>query len=55
VEAVKLGAYDFLTKPVEPEDLFRIVRRGPGTQAWLSRENARLRELLKGREHLLDR
>jgi DNA-binding NtrC family response regulator len=47
VEAVKLGAYDFLTKPVEPEDLFRIVRRGL-ERSWLASENARLRELLKG-------
>jgi DNA-binding NtrC family response regulator len=52
VEAVKLGAYDFLTKPVEPEDLFRVVRRGL-ERGLLSRENARLRELLKGRENLL--
>jgi len=47
VEAVKLGAYDFLAKPVESEDLFRLVRRGL-ERSRLARENARLRELLAG-------
>ena len=47
VEAVKLGAYDFLTKPVEPGDLFGVVRRGL-ERSRLARENARLRELLSG-------
>ncbi|MCA1987051.1 MAG: sigma-54 dependent transcriptional regulator [Desulfovibrio sp.] len=47
VEAVKLGAYDFLSKPVESEDLFRVVHRGL-ERSRLARENARLRELLAG-------
>ncbi len=47
VEAVKLGAYDFLAKPVESADLFRVVRRGL-ERSRLARENARLRDLLAG-------
>ena len=27
VEALRAGAYDFLTKPIEPEQLFRVVDR----------------------------
>ncbi len=46
VEAVKIGAYDFLTKPVETGDLFCTVRRGL-ERSRLTRENVRLRELLE--------
>lgn len=46
VEAVKLGAYDFLTKPVEKSVLFCVVRRGL-ERSRLTQENARLRELLE--------
>jgi DNA-binding NtrC family response regulator len=49
VEAVKKGAYDFLTKPVEKGDLFRLVQRGL-ERSRLTRENARLRELVQGCE-----
>ena len=28
VDALKIGAYDFLTKPVEPDTLFQVVQRG---------------------------
>jgi DNA-binding NtrC family response regulator len=52
VEALKAGAYDFLTKPVEPEDIFRVVEKGL-ERARLKDENSRLRTLLKGREHRL--
>ncbi len=45
VEALKVGAYDFLTKPVEPEHLFRIVEKGLERAALLM-ENRRLRELV---------
>jgi DNA-binding NtrC family response regulator len=47
VEAVKTGAYDFLTKPIETGDLFCVVQRGL-ERSRLTQENARLRELLKG-------
>ncbi len=46
VEAVKLGAYDFLTKPVEKNHLLCVVRRGL-ERSRLTKENARLRELLE--------
>ena len=49
VEALKAGAYDFLTKPVEPEELFRVVQKGL-ERARLKDENSRLRTLLGGRE-----
>lgn len=45
VDALKVGAYDFLTKPVEPENLFRVVERGL-ERCRLLGENARLQELL---------
>jgi DNA-binding NtrC family response regulator len=45
VKALKNGAYDFLTKPVEPEPLFLVVDRGRERSRLLG-ENARLHELL---------
>lgn len=45
VEAMKLGAYDYLTKPFENERLIRIVQRALETQA-LHREVRRLRSRL---------
>ncbi|BDQ37161.1 Fis family transcriptional regulator [Pseudodesulfovibrio nedwellii] len=45
VDALKIGAYDFLTKPVEPKDLFQVVERGLERSRLLG-ENARLQELL---------
>nr|WP_321258746.1 sigma-54 dependent transcriptional regulator [uncultured Pseudodesulfovibrio sp.] len=45
VDALKIGAYDFLTKPVEPKDLFQVVERGL-ERSRLIGENARLQELL---------
>ncbi|NDV18351.1 response regulator [Pseudodesulfovibrio sp. JC047] len=45
VDALKKGAYDFLTKPVDPKDLFHVVDRGIERSRLLG-ENARLQELL---------
>ncbi|WP_319542154.1 sigma-54 dependent transcriptional regulator [uncultured Pseudodesulfovibrio sp.] len=45
VDALKIGAYDFLTKPVEPKKLFQVVERGL-ERSRLIGENARLQELL---------
>ena len=45
VDALKIGAYDFLTKPVESEKLFQVVERGLERSRLLN-ENARLQELL---------
>jgi len=45
VDALKIGAYDFLTKPVEPKDLFQVVDRGLERSKLLG-ENARLQDLL---------
>lgn len=45
VEALQAGAYDFLTKPIEPAHLFRVVEKGLERSALLE-ENSRLREIL---------
>lgn len=45
VEALRAGAYDFLTKPIEPAQLFRVVEKGLERSALLE-ENNRLREIL---------
>jgi two-component system NtrC family response regulator len=47
VEAMKLGAYDYLTKPVNPHDLRRVVAR--------SLENVRLREEVHALRRVLNR
>ncbi|MGE4290568.1 MAG: sigma-54-dependent transcriptional regulator [Desulfovibrio sp.] len=49
VESLKSGAYDFLTKPVEPDALFTAVQRGLERGRLLT-ENARLRGLLARQE-----
>jgi len=43
VEALKLGAYDYVTKPVDPDDLSNLVRNALRTRQ-LAEENARLKE-----------
>jgi DNA-binding NtrC family response regulator len=43
VAAQKLGAYDYVTKPVDPDDLSNLVRNALKTRA-LAEENARLKE-----------
>ncbi len=45
VQALQQGAYDFLTKPIEPEQLFRVVEKGL-ERSRLIEENNRLRQLL---------
>ncbi len=46
VEAIKEGAYDYLTKPLQLEELERVFRRLAEKQE-LAEENRRLREQLK--------
>jgi DNA-binding NtrC family response regulator len=48
VEALRAGAYDFLTKPIEPEQLFRVVEKGL-ERSGLLEENVRLRRILAGK------
>jgi DNA-binding NtrC family response regulator len=43
VEAMKLGAYDYVTKPVDPDDLSRLVRNALRTRD-LAAENLQLKE-----------
>jgi DNA-binding NtrC family response regulator len=43
VEALKLGAFDYVTKPVDPDDLSNLVRNALRTRA-LAEENVRLKE-----------
>jgi DNA-binding NtrC family response regulator len=45
VEALQAGAYDFLTKPIEAEQLFRVVAKGLERSRLLA-ENSRLRQIL---------
>jgi len=47
VEAMKAGAFDYLTKPFEPEELEIVVARAV-EHARIRRENARLRSALSG-------
>ncbi|MGE4443197.1 MAG: sigma-54-dependent transcriptional regulator [Desulfomicrobium sp.] len=49
VEALRAGAYDFLTKPIEPEQLFRVVEKGL-ERSRLLEENNRLRRILASKE-----
>ena len=53
VEAMKLGAYDYLTKPVDPDDIGLLIARAL-EHVSLSRENIALKmniEVLQGDVH----
>ncbi len=43
VEALKLGAFDYVTKPVDPDELSNLVKNALRTRA-LAEENVRLKE-----------
>lgn len=45
VEALRAGAYDFLTKPIEQDHLFRVVAKGL-ERSRLLEENKRLRQII---------
>ncbi|MBI4868891.1 MAG: sigma-54-dependent Fis family transcriptional regulator [Candidatus Wallbacteria bacterium] len=47
VRAMKQGAFDYVTKPVDPDELSHLVERAT-RQQHLERENARLRETIDG-------
>jgi CheY-like chemotaxis protein len=49
VKALRAGAYDFLTKPIEPEQLFRVVEKGL-ERSRLLEENSRMRQNLASKE-----
>lgn len=46
VQAIKLGAYDFLTKPVKLDSLARLIERACQTQV-LEKENQQLKEVIR--------
>ncbi len=55
VEAMKMGAFDFLTKPVKPEDLNKVVNLALNRHS-LAAQVARLKDqvgLRKGFEHII--
>ena len=54
VEAMRLGAYDFLQKPFEPEHLVEVIRKADDKRR-LIREVIRLRSLLGGDQSLANR
>jgi len=46
VQALKQGAYDYITKPVDPDDLSRLIRNA-AVQRQLIRENLSLKEEIR--------
>ena len=50
VEALHAGAYDFLTKPVEPDQLFRVAAKALERSRLLA-ENDRLRQMVSRRDN----
>ena len=50
VQAMRMGAHDYLTKPFKNEDVLRVVRHGLRHRLLLS-ENRTLRRALQGRAH----
>jgi two-component system, NtrC family, response regulator AtoC len=53
VAAMKIGAYDYLTKPFDPEELSLMIQKIV-TQQTLVRENVLLRKVLKREYHFRD-
>ncbi len=53
VAAMKIGAYDYLTKPFDPEELSLMIQKIVTQQA-LVRENVLLRKVLKREYHFRD-
>lgn len=53
VRALKAGAFDYVTKPVDPDELSRLVRNA-AHQRILARENAILKERLETLHHVDD-
>ncbi|MDA8384255.1 MAG: sigma-54 dependent transcriptional regulator [Betaproteobacteria bacterium] len=51
VEAMRLGAYDYLTKPINPDELMLRINKVLEKKS-LREEVKRLREKLSGRDHL---
>ncbi len=50
VEAIRVGAYDFLTKPIEPQQLFRVLEKGM-ERSRLIIENRELKRLIESGKH----
>jgi len=49
LEAMKAGAYDYISKPFKPEELILVLRKAEERET-LRRENRALKEQIKGKE-----